>query len=494
MLFNSIPFLIFFSIVYLFYWGIPKVWRKNFLLLAGIAFYSYFSYILTLHFLSVIGINYYLYRKLHASDNKDKKLITLTVTLNLINLAVFKYFYFFNRVLADITGYPFFESVPTFVHIVLPLAVSFYSFQVIAAAVDTFRDSTKPLVSIRDYFLFVAFFPVLIAGPIMRFQDFLPNLEKLDPDRDKMYRASYLLMLGLIKKVLVADPMSITISPIFANPSQYDSFSLIMAGICYSIQVYCDFSGLTDMARSIALYLGFEIPENFTGPFFSTSGRELWRRWHITLSFWLRDYIYFPLGGSKLGEVRTYLNLIIIMTLGGFWHGADYTFICWGFYWGAVLAIERFLEDGLGWKLTPTKSLPLMILKAFFIFFLFSISGLMFRSNNATSMIDLFAGIFTHFPEELTRYMLNDSNAWLVSATSLFGDRSLFTFSNIENLERVGYMSIALVLFHHFQYFPGYWEKFRKYDALIAPICGVITIFLLATLSQDGGDFIYYKF
>ena len=271
MLFNSIPFLIFFSVVYLFYWGIPKEYRKNFLLLSGIAFYAYFSISLTFHFLAVIGINYFLYRRIRV--NPTKKLISLTVSLNLINLGVFKYFYFFNRVLADITGYPFFQNIPNFIHIVLPLAVSFYSFQVIAAAIDTYRDSTKPVVSIRDYFLFVAFFPVLIAGPIMRFENFLPNLEKLDPDKDKMYRASYLLMLGLIKKVLVADPMSITISPIFSNPSNYDSFSLVMAGICYSIQVYCDFSGLTDMARSIALYLGFEIPENFTGPFFSTSGR-----------------------------------------------------------------------------------------------------------------------------------------------------------------------------------------------------------------------------
>ncbi|MDZ4725362.1 MAG: MBOAT family O-acyltransferase [Leptospira sp.] len=492
MLFNSIPFLIFFSIVYLFYWAIPKQHRKNFLLLAGITFYAYFSYILTIHFLLVIGINYFLYHQIRAK--RTKFLINATVTLNLINLGIFKYFYFFNRVLADITGFPFFQSIPTLVHIVLPLAVSFYTFQVIAAAVDTYRDPTKPLVNVRDYFLFVAFFPVLIAGPIMRFGDFLPNLEKLDPDRDKMYRASYLLMLGLIKKVLVADPMSTTISPIFGNPSEYDSFSLIMAGICYSIQVYCDFSGLTDMARSIALFLGFEIPENFTGPFFSTSGRELWRRWHITLSFWLRDYIYFPLGGSRLGELRTYFNLIVIMTLGGFWHGADYTFICWGFYWGVILAGERFLEDGLGWKLTPTKSLPLIILKAFIVFFLFSISGLMFRSNNASSMIDLFAGIFSHFPYTLESYLIDSSNSWMISGTSLFGKTSLFTFSHIENLERVSYMFVALFLFHHFQYFPDYWQKFRKYDNILAPICGVLTIFLLATLSQDGGDFIYYKF
>ncbi|TGN19447.1 MBOAT family O-acyltransferase [Leptospira idonii] len=492
MLFNSIPFLIFLSVVYLFYWGLPRSYRKPFLLFSGLSFYAYFSLAFTFHFLAIIAINYLLYRKLH--ETKGKFWIRFTVSFNLINLGFFKYFYFFNKVLADLTHYPFFEKVPGLVHIVLPLAISFYSFQVIAAAIDTYRDNSKPLVSVFDYFLFVAFFPVLIAGPIMRLGDFLPNLDKLNPDKEKMYRASYLLMSGLVKKVLVADPMSTTISPIFSNPSSYDSFSLVMAGICYSIQVYCDFSGLTDMARSVALYLGFEIPENFTGPFFSTSGRELWKRWHITLSLWLRDYIYFPLGGSRLGEIRTYLNLIIIMTLGGFWHGADYTFICWGFYWGVILAAERYLEDGLGWKLTPTKNKFLIVIKAFIVFFLFSVSGLMFRSNNASLMVDLFHGIFTHFPSRLESFLSGDSNSWLIGATSLFGSGSSFSFAHIENLERVSYMAVVLFLFHHFQYFPEYWMKFRKYDPYLAPICGMLTIFLLATLSQDGGDFIYYRF
>ncbi|TGL44718.1 MBOAT family O-acyltransferase [Leptospira perdikensis] len=492
MLFNSIPFLIFFSSVYLLYWAIPKEVRKYFLLIAGIGFYAYFSLALTVHFLVVIGINYLLYRKIKSQPTKFW--IGLTVTLNLINLGFFKYIYFFSKVLADLTNYPFFQQVPNLIHIALPLAISFYTFQVIAAAVDTYRDSTKPVVKVEDYFLFVAFFPVLIAGPIMRMSDFFPNLDKLTPNKEKMYRASYLLMSGLVKKVLVADPMSLTISPVFGSPAEYDSFSLFIAGICYAIQVYSDFSGLTDMARSIALYLGFETPENFKAPFFSTSGRELWKRWHITLSFWLRDYIYFPLGGSRKGELRTYLNLIIIMTLGGFWHGADYTFICWGFYWGLILAGERYFEDNLGWKLTPQKNKFLMVIKALIVFVLFSISGLMFRSNNATNMVDHFYGIFTHFSYSLEAMIAGDSNQWLVSATSLLGHGSSFRFQHIENLERIFYTSIALLFFHHIQYVPEFWDRVRKHDVWLVPILGVVTIFLLATLSQDGGEFIYYKF
>ncbi|TGL07319.1 MBOAT family protein [Leptospira bouyouniensis] len=492
MLFNSIPFLIFFSVVYLFYWAIPKEFRKVFLLIAGISFYAYFSLALTLHFLIVITINYLLYRKIQS--NLTKFWIGLTVSLNLINLGFFKYVYFFSKVLADLTGYPFFAQVPNLIHIALPLAISFYTFQVIAAAVDTYRNPKLPTVKVEDYFLFVAFFPVLIAGPIMRMSDFFPNLDKLTPDKEKMYRASYLMMSGLVKKVLVADPMSLTISPVFNSPSDYDSFSLFIAGICYSIQVFSDFSGLTDMARSVALYLGFETPENFKAPFFSTSGRELWKRWHITLSFWLRDYIYFPLGGSKKGEIRTYLNLIIIMTLGGFWHGADYTFICWGFYWGVILASERFLEGKMGFNLTPQKNKFLIVLKALIVFVLFSISGLMFRSNNATNMLDHFQGIFTHFSHSLERMLVGGSNEWLIPATSLLGEGSSFRYLHIENLERIFYTSFAVLFFHHIQYVPEFWERVRKHDVWLVPVLGIITIFLLATLSQDGGEFIYYRF
>ncbi|TGM01581.1 MBOAT family O-acyltransferase [Leptospira jelokensis] len=492
MLFNSIPFLIFFSVVYLLYWAIPKEFRKYFLLVSGISFYAYFSLALTIHFLIVISINYLLYRKIQV--NPSKFWIGLTVSLNLINLGFFKYVYFFSRVLADVTSYPFFAQVPKLIHIALPLAISFYTFQVIAAAVDTYRNPNLPTVKVEDYFLFVAFFPVLIAGPIMRMSDFFPNLEKLTPNKEKMYRASYLMMSGLVKKVLVADPMSLTISPVFNSPAEYDSFSLFIAGICYSIQVFSDFSGLTDMARSVALFLGFETPENFKAPFFSTSGRELWKRWHITLSFWLRDYIYFPLGGSKKGELRTYLNLIIIMTLGGFWHGADYTFICWGFYWGVILAGERFLEGKLGLKLTPEKNKFLIVIKAMIVFVLFSISGLMFRSNNASNMVDHFHGIFTHFSFSLEQLLLGSQNEWLVSATSLLGEGSSFRYLHIENLERIFYTSFAVLLFHHIQYVPEFWEKIRKHDVWLVPVLGVITIFLLATLSQDGGEFIYYRF
>jgi D-alanyl-lipoteichoic acid acyltransferase DltB (MBOAT superfamily) len=436
------------------------------------------------------------------ADPEKKWPLRTAVLINIFNLGFFKYFYFFNKVLADATGYPFFAEIPSMVKIALPMAISFYSFQMIAAAVDSAKNPPEKPLSALDFGLFVIFFPVLIAGPIMRFRDFLPNLSRLTPDPEKLYRACYLMMNGLVKKVLIADPLSTTIAPVFSYPGNYDSFSLLMGGICYAIQVYCDFSGLTDMARSVALFLGFEIPENFKAPFFSTSGRELWRRWHITLSFWLREYIYIPLGGSRVNEYRGYLNLIITMTLGGFWHGADYTFVVWGFYWGLILALERFWEEkrkngfasflDMGEKFDT--SLPVKIGRALFVFLLFSISGIMFRSNSATHMIEHFIGLFSRGTDYLVNILDRSETVWVLDTSQLVAGSGLFRLEFIADLERVLYGTIAILIFHWFQYFPESLQRFRKYDSWLMPVAGVITIFLLTMLSQDGGEFIYYKF
>ncbi len=494
MLFNSIFFLFFFSAVYVIYWLLPEKKRKDFLLLAGIVFYSFFSVGFTIHFLAIVGLNYFLYRKIRMNPGSGL-FVRLAVILNTINLGFFKYFYFFNRVLADITSYPFFRELPSAIDIALPMAISFYSFQMIAAAVDTYRDPSSEEIQIRDYFLFVVFFPVLIAGPIMRIHDFFPNLKSLKPDKEKTYRACYLMMSGLIKKVLIADPAAMIVSPVFNDPASYGRLDLFLAGIGYSIQVFCDFSGLTDMARSTALFLGFEIPENFKAPFFSTSGRELWRRWHITLSFWLREYIYIPLGGSRVSEWRGYFNLILTMTIGGFWHGADYTFILWGFYWGVILAAERMLEVKFKLPLTPEKSTILKILKAGFVFLLFSISALMFRSNSAESMVILFKGLVQNDYERVLSKMESAKELnWISDSISLYTGEEIFYLQQIEELEKLGYLFLALIGFHWIQYFPEKLERFRKWDSIIVFVLGFFTIFLLALMSQTGGEFIYYKF
>ncbi|MDV6237128.1 MBOAT family O-acyltransferase [Leptospira ellisii] len=494
MLFNSVTFAIFFAVVYIVYWNIPKRNRPDFLILSSAFFYVWFSWIFFLHFVAVVFLNYFLYRKIKTSAEGSGKWMGAAVVLNCVNIGFFKYFYFFSRVLADLTGYPFFQEIQGMIKIVLPLAISFYSFQMIAAAVDAKRNPQGETISLKNYFLFVLFFPVLIAGPIMRTGDFFPNLKDLEPDRDKIYNGCYLMISGLIKKVLIADPASGLISPIFSNPEVYDSTSLVLAGIGYSIQVFCDFSGLTDMARGVGAMLGFYLPENFKAPFFSLSGRELWQRWHITLSFWLRDYIYFSLGGSRTAAWRTHLNLILTMTIGGFWHGADYTFIAWGFYWGVLLAGERYLETSLGWKLTPEKSAILKVLKACIVFLLFSFSAILFRADNAKTMLQHLRGLLFNSPQRMETELVSGSYVWLSEAGRMVDGSSLFLLKEMENVEKFFYLFLALVFFNWTQYVPDFWKRFRKYDPWLLTAVGVVTVFLLALFSEDSGAFIYYKF
>ncbi len=499
MLFNSILFLVFFSVVYCIYWVLPSRRKSDFLLLASAAFYIFASATILdgfgffLHFLGIVLLNYFAYFKIRTSS-KPKPWMIAAVLLNVFNLGFFKYFYFINRILFDISGYPFFDEIPRILKISLPLAVSFYSFQMIAAAVDAYRKPEGEIISLKKYLGFVIFFPVLIVGPILRIRDFFPNLENLVPDKDKITRGCYLLISGFIKKILVADPVANVIAPVFSNPGQYDNVSLIAAAFGYAIQVYCDFSGLTDMARGVGLFFGFELPENFNAPLFSPSGRELWQRWHMSLSFWLRDYIYFPLGGSKKGEWRTYLNLILTMTAGGIWHGADYTFVTWGFYWGVILAAERFLVGRFGWDDHESKSKTVTFLRIQFVFVLFSFSAILFRANSATKMLQHVIGLVKNTPSYLSQYLASLQLGWMESAAGLVTGPLPFTLESMKNMEKILYSYLAFIVFHWIQSRKEIFLKFGRGKDWLLILSGVVTVFAIALFSEDSSVCVYCQF
>lgn len=499
MLYNSILFFVFFSIVYSIYWLLPEKKRSDFLLISSGIFYIVASSTILsgiyffLHFLIIVLFNYLAYFKIKTST-KSKAWMIFAVLLNAINLGFFKYFYFINRILFDLTQYPFFEEVPRILQISLPLAVSFYSFQMIAAAVDAYRKPDGELIGLKQYLGFVIFFPVLIVGPILRTKDYFVNIGHLSPDKDKIVRASYLMISGLIKKILIADPVAGVIAPVFGSPGQYDNISLVLAAFGYAIQVYCDFSGLTDMARAVGLYFGFELPENFNAPLFSPSGRELWQRWHMSLSFWLRDYIYFPLGGSKKGEWRTYLNLIITMTVGGVWHGADYTFIAWGFYWGVILAFERFLVGKFGWNDEDSKSKILNFLRIQFVFCLFSFSAILFRANSATKMLQHVTGLITNTQDYLSASLQSFGLGWIENSISLVTGPSPFILESMKNIEKIGYSYLGFIVFHWIQSRKDLLLKWGSGKDWLLVACGVATVFAIALLSEDSGACIYCQF
>src|SRR5262245_22261344 len=281
---------------------------------------------------------------IHRTDDERarKLLMTAGVVFDLGILVVFKYYGFFVSDVSDTLDSIGLGSPLPLITIALPVGVSFFSFQAVTYVVDTYRRQTEP-ASLIDAAIYLSFFPHLVAGPIVRASEFLPQLkEPRDPNRVAVGAGLSLVALGLIKKVMIADYLAReVVDPVFAVPQAYSDPAAVLAGYGYAAQVFCDFSGYTDMAIGLALLMGFVFPQNFNSPYRATGFRDFWRRWHMTLSRFLRDYLYIPLGGNRKGRLRTYINLMLTMTLGGLWHGAAWNFVAWGAYQGTGLSAEH---------------------------------------------------------------------------------------------------------------------------------------------------------
>ncbi len=344
--------------------------RKRVLLVASCLFYAAWD----VRYLGLLGaisvIDYAVANRIAATEEEPKRRAWLLVSVasNLGLLGYFKYNNFFLDN-ANVALKVFGLSLPA-AKILLPAGISFYTFKTMSYTIDVYRRSLKPEKSVIDYATFVTFFPELIAGPIVRGSVFLPQMSRdIRPSVDRLALGASIFLVGLTKKLLIADPMSKVADPIFASPGLYSGASIWIGVIAYTIQIYCDFSGYSDMAIGTAKMFGYDLPENFHMPYLATSVTDFWRRWHITLSQWLRDYLYIPLGGNREGRGRTYVNLFITMTLGGLWHGASWNFVLWGVLHGAALALhklylERFGDDRGKGPLPDLVSAPLTLLFA----------------------------------------------------------------------------------------------------------------------------------
>ncbi|MBO2009393.1 MBOAT family O-acyltransferase [Hymenobacter negativus] len=298
-------------------------------------------YFLLLVFSTIVEYNFARWIEDSSSQSQRKLLLTLSLLVNLGMLFYFKYTNFFLSGYHALTGQP----VPV-LHVLLPVGISFYTFQTLSYTIDVYRGQIKALRNIWDFAFFVSFFPQLVAGPIVRASDFIPQIPK-PPfiSREDMGRAVMLIAAGLFKKAVISDYISLNyVERIFDNPGLYSGIENLLGVYGYALQIYCDFSGYSDIAIGIALLLGYRLPPNFLSPYQSTSITEFWRRWHISLSSWLRDYLYIPLGGNRKGVVRQYINLFLTMLLGGLWHGASLTFVAWGALHGAALAIDKLFQ------------------------------------------------------------------------------------------------------------------------------------------------------
>jgi alginate O-acetyltransferase complex protein AlgI len=416
MLFTGIGFWLFFAILLLFYSIIYKknTIRNGYLFLMSLFFYyKSGGYFFSLLIFSTLA-DYWLGKMIYQSEYKWEKkfFVTISIVVNLGLLAYFKYTYFFTDIINQIfnTNFEVINFLALWTNsatgssfdistIILPVGISFYTFQTISYSVDVYRGKIEPVKNIIDFGFYVSFFPQLVAGPIVRAAEFVPQLyKKYSVSKEEFSIALFLILNGLIKKMLISDYLSINfVDRVFNNPAAYTGFENMMAVFGYSLQIYCDFSGYTDIAIGVALLLGFRLPLNFNSPYKAMNITDFWRRWHISLSSWLKDYLYITLGGNRKGKIRTYINLALTMLLGGLWHGAALRFIIWGGLHGAALAIHKIWMEFRGAdKKQMRKSNPFTHFATVLFTFLFvSFTWIFFRADSMDTAFFMIEKIFT---------------------------------------------------------------------------------------------------
>jgi D-alanyl-lipoteichoic acid acyltransferase DltB (MBOAT superfamily) len=412
MLFNSIDFIVFFNLLLLLLFFVKQNKNQKFIfLLASYIFYMWWNPAFILLIILSTVIDYFLGQKIYAAEKKKNWLI-LSIMANLGILGFFKYFGFFEDNLFLFMQWFGYEPSWVSLNIILPVGISFYTFQTMSYSIDIYRGNLQPSKSPLDFAVFVAFFPQLVAGPIVRASEFLPQLEqerKLDFSKLNML----IILKGLFKKVIIADNLGFFVESIYTQPELYPSVIIWVAAICFSIQIYCDFSGYTDIAIGVAAILGFKFPTNFDKPYFAITPSDFWRRWHITLSSWLRDYLYISMGGNKKGTWKTYRNLALTMLLGGLWHGASWNFVLWGALHGTVLVFYRIFNIDKRLKGLKFTSIPVLISYVSFQFYVI-VTWITFR------LVD-----FDKMQTALYKFLVFDFNFSL--ANSGLGTKKFFT-------------------------------------------------------------------
>lgn len=406
MLFNSYIFFIFLGIVLPVFYGIKNnTLKKIWVLLSSLFFYAYWDWrFLSLLLFSIIT-TYFLGKKISENKLHGKKWLGFGILINILILGFFKYYGFFidsfNRVFQD-------SNISLdFLHlkIILPIGISFYTFQSIGYLIDVYKKECGVNHSFLDFSLFISFFPQLVAGPIERAQHILPQFEKkLLPTKIQIKEGIYLVVIGLFQKVMIGDACGRIVDAIFLDFNKYATFEIMSATLLFTIQIYADFSGYSNMARGIAKLMGIDLMINFKQPYLSINISDFWKRWHISLSSWLRDYLYIPLGGNQKGKLNTLKNVMIVMILGGIWHGAGWNFIFWGIYHGFLLILFHVLGK--------YSSMPKPLNILFTLFFVI-IGWFIFRVNEPIQ--------FYEFYESLKHFSLGDFYGRFIKMIFVFG-------------------------------------------------------------------------
>ena len=395
MLFNSFAYFIFLPITFVVYWSLQNRLRVQniWLLLCSYIFYAWWDW----RFLSLIifssFVDFLIGQKIYGAAQKHRKVwLLLSLTANLGLLGIFKYFNFFADSFASLMQNLGWSPGDLTLNIILPVGISFYTFQTLSYTIDIYRGTLKPTNNPISFFTYVAFFAQLVAGPIERAANLLPQIESKRIFKRKMFQDGIVqIAIGLFRKIVIADTLGKYVDPIYQNLEIYDSSTIILATVFYAFQIYYDFAGYSDIAIGSAKLLGFNFMQNFNLPYFSVSLTEFWRKWHISLSFWLRDYLYISLGGNRKGIKITYRNLMLTMVLGGLWHGSSWNFVIWGGIHGVVLSIEKFLNANDYFE--PLRKVK--VLGWVFTFSIVLLAWVFFRAEDFTSALTAIKTVFT---------------------------------------------------------------------------------------------------
>ncbi|HEX8100765.1 MAG TPA: MBOAT family protein [Actinomycetota bacterium] len=404
MLFPTIDFAIFFGVVFLGHWLLQphrKLW-KTFMVVASYVFYAWWDW----HYIFLLGAST-VFSQVGAvaisrakSERDRKRLLAATLTAVLGLLFWFKYYGFFSLNLHNTLNVFGMRSSLPVLQVALPVAISFFTFMAVSYVVDVYRKDLKP-AGWLDYAAYLSFFPHLVAGPIVRGHELLPQIRRRrDPRRIDYSRAAYLIFGGLFKKVVISSFLAQGIvDPVFASPGSHTSPEILFAVYGYAVQIYADFSGYTDIAIGVALLMGIEFPQNFEAPYTARSLQDFWRRWHITLSRWLRDYVYIPLGGSRGTELQTVRNVLITMVLGGLWHGAGWTFVAWGLLHGVGLAVGLARRNRRAARGLPelAEAPRAQLLQRIATFHFVCLGWLFFRADSIGTALHMLGRLFTAF-------------------------------------------------------------------------------------------------
>jgi alginate O-acetyltransferase complex protein AlgI len=404
MLFNSFQFALFLPLVLAGYYTLSHRNQNTFLLIASCIFYACWDWRFLFPLLASTSIDYYCAYKMEEliekngdPANRRRRYLVLSVVTNLGLLGFFKYFNFFSTSLQDLLQVFGANGSLWTLRVILPVGISFYTFQALSYTIDVYRGQLHSTKSYRDFLLAVLYFPHLVAGPIQRAHSLLPQV--INPrviTSEKIFEGLHLMVWGYFKKVVIADNVANIVNLTFNSPHP-DGFHSLIGIYAFAVQIYCDFSGYTDIARGVAKLMGFEFMLNFNLPYLAKNPQDFWARWHISLSSWLRDYLYIPLGGSRGGTFKVYRNLMLTMVIGGLWHGAAWNFVLWGFYHGSLLISHRMLKAGAGYfKLAmPFGGKVSSILSILVMFHLTCYGWLLFRAGSFAQIATM-TGALTH--------------------------------------------------------------------------------------------------